>query len=250
MTGAEPLHWLPAESKKWIWGRAIVLASAFLTGLAPAAARGLGTNTPRPASSSASRSAPTRRSSTVASTWRSAAEAAQAQTFFAAIALDSGRADALWQVLSASHVAGRRPSTTPPRASRCSAEWATPSKARMHLYLKRAHVSGTCSGRRPNGCRNEVLAELITQERHALPRGRSPASRCPTSGRVDDKGPYELIAQASRRALADAGLTPDDVDGLASTGQGTLPPVDVGEYLGLRPRAGWTPRRSAARRGR
>ncbi|HEY2085029.1 MAG TPA: acetyl-CoA acetyltransferase, partial [Mycobacterium sp.] len=28
-------------------------------------------------------------------------------------------------------------------------------------------------------------------------------------GRVDDKGPYELIAQASRRALADAGLTPD-----------------------------------------
>src|ERR1700685_3375996 len=55
-------------------------------------------------------------------------------------------------------------------------------------------------------------------------------------GRVDDKGPYELIAQAGRRALADAGLTPDDVDGLASTGQGTLPPVDVGEYLGLRPR--------------
>jgi acetyl-CoA acetyltransferase len=55
-------------------------------------------------------------------------------------------------------------------------------------------------------------------------------------GRVDDKGPYELMAQASRLALADAGLTPADVDGLASTGQGTLPPVDVGEYLGLRPR--------------
>jgi acetyl-CoA acetyltransferase len=55
-------------------------------------------------------------------------------------------------------------------------------------------------------------------------------------GRVDDKNPYQLMAQASRRALADAGLTPADVDGLASTGQGTLPPVDVGEYLGLRPR--------------
>ncbi|MDA3663565.1 acetyl-CoA acetyltransferase [Mycobacterium xenopi] len=55
-------------------------------------------------------------------------------------------------------------------------------------------------------------------------------------GRVDDKSPYELIAQASRRALADAGLSPADVDGLASTGQGALPPVDVGEYLGLRPR--------------
>lgn len=55
-------------------------------------------------------------------------------------------------------------------------------------------------------------------------------------GRVDDKNPYELIAQASRRALVDAGLVPADVDGLASTGQGTLPPVDVAEYLGLRPR--------------
>jgi acetyl-CoA acetyltransferase len=55
-------------------------------------------------------------------------------------------------------------------------------------------------------------------------------------GRVDDKGPYELMAQASRRALAEAGLAPADVDGLASTGQGTLPPADVGEYLGLRPR--------------
>ncbi|CAN5420893.1 hypothetical protein BH09ACT8_BH09ACT8_34200 [soil metagenome] len=56
------------------------------------------------------------------------------------------------------------------------------------------------------------------------------------TGRVDALGPFELIAQASRRALADAGLSPADVDGLASTGQGTLPPVDVGEYLGLRPR--------------
>jgi acetyl-CoA acetyltransferase len=55
-------------------------------------------------------------------------------------------------------------------------------------------------------------------------------------GRVDDRGPYELIAQASRRALAQAGLAPADVDGLGSTGQGSLPPVDVGEYLGLRPR--------------
>jgi acetyl-CoA acetyltransferase len=55
-------------------------------------------------------------------------------------------------------------------------------------------------------------------------------------GRVDDKSPYELIAQASRRALADAGLKPEDVDGLGSTSQGVLPPVEVGEYLGLRPR--------------
>jgi len=55
-------------------------------------------------------------------------------------------------------------------------------------------------------------------------------------GRVDDKNAYELMAQASRRALAEAGLRPDQVDGLGSTSQGTLPPTDVGEYLGLRPR--------------
>ncbi|MDN2497061.1 acetyl-CoA acetyltransferase [Nocardia nova] len=55
-------------------------------------------------------------------------------------------------------------------------------------------------------------------------------------GRVEDKNAYELMAQASARALAETGLTPQDIDGLASTGQGMLPPADVGEYLGLRPR--------------
>lgn len=55
-------------------------------------------------------------------------------------------------------------------------------------------------------------------------------------GRVDDKTPYALIAQASRRALADAGLQPSDVDGLGSTSLGTMAPIDVGEYLGLVPR--------------
>lgn len=55
-------------------------------------------------------------------------------------------------------------------------------------------------------------------------------------GRADDATPYALTAQASRRALADAGLGPADVDGLASTSLGTLAPIDVAEYLGLRPR--------------
>jgi len=54
-------------------------------------------------------------------------------------------------------------------------------------------------------------------------------------GRVDDKTDFELVQQGSARALADAGLTKDDVGGFASTGTGQLPPVEAAEYLGLRP---------------
>src|SRR6266480_6793095 len=54
-------------------------------------------------------------------------------------------------------------------------------------------------------------------------------------GRVDDKSPFELHYQAASRALADAGLEKNDVDGFASHGTGLLAPVEVAEYLGLRP---------------
>jgi acetyl-CoA acetyltransferase len=55
------------------------------------------------------------------------------------------------------------------------------------------------------------------------------------TGRVDTLTPFHLHAQAAQRAIADAGLTKADIDGLASNGQGTLNPIEVGEYLGLRP---------------
>ncbi|OYP16929.1 acetyl-CoA acetyltransferase [Streptomyces sp. FBKL.4005] len=54
-------------------------------------------------------------------------------------------------------------------------------------------------------------------------------------GRVDGATPYALHAQAARRALADAGLDRAVVDGFASAGLGTLAPVEVAAYLGLRP---------------
>ncbi|MFM9499202.1 thiolase C-terminal domain-containing protein [Streptomyces galilaeus] len=54
-------------------------------------------------------------------------------------------------------------------------------------------------------------------------------------GRVDDATPYALHAQAARRALADAGLDRSRIDGFASAGLGTLAPVEVADYLGLRP---------------
>jgi acetyl-CoA acetyltransferase len=55
-------------------------------------------------------------------------------------------------------------------------------------------------------------------------------------GSTPSKTSYGLIAQASRRAVADAGLRPADIDGLCSTATGIMAPIDVGEYLGLRPR--------------
>ncbi|MFE3773518.1 MULTISPECIES: acetyl-CoA acetyltransferase [unclassified Streptomyces] len=54
-------------------------------------------------------------------------------------------------------------------------------------------------------------------------------------GRVDEATPYTLHAQAARRALADSGLDRSVIDGFASAGLGTLAPVEVAEYLGLRP---------------
>jgi acetyl-CoA acetyltransferase len=54
-------------------------------------------------------------------------------------------------------------------------------------------------------------------------------------GRVDTKSPFELHYQAASRAIADAGLTKADIDGFGSAGTGLLAPVEVAEYLGLRP---------------
>jgi acetyl-CoA acetyltransferase len=53
-------------------------------------------------------------------------------------------------------------------------------------------------------------------------------------GRVPDKTAAALMAQGARNAIADAGLTKDDVEGLGAHGP-LLAPIEVGEYLGLRP---------------
>ncbi|MCX4823838.1 acetyl-CoA acetyltransferase [Streptomyces sp. NBC_01142] len=55
-------------------------------------------------------------------------------------------------------------------------------------------------------------------------------------GRVDGPTPYALHAQAARRALADSGLDRSVIDGFGSAGLGALAPVEVAEYLGLKPR--------------
>jgi acetyl-CoA acetyltransferase len=53
-------------------------------------------------------------------------------------------------------------------------------------------------------------------------------------GRVDDKTAFQLNFQGTTRALADAGIEKSEVDGFMSL-TGALPPVELAEYLGLRP---------------
>jgi acetyl-CoA acetyltransferase len=58
-------------------------------------------------------------------------------------------------------------------------------------------------------------------------------------GRVDDKTELQLHQQAITRAVADAGLTKADVDGLCSTGTGVIAPIEVAEYVGLTGQLRW-----------
>lgn len=48
--------------------------------------------------------------------------------------------------------------------------------------------------------------------------------------------PYALHARAAREALVESGLAPADIDGFASAGLGALQPLEVAEYMGIRPR--------------
>jgi acetyl-CoA acetyltransferase len=54
-------------------------------------------------------------------------------------------------------------------------------------------------------------------------------------GVLPDRTALQLHQQAAKRALDDAGLTKDDVDGLFSCGDEWSHPLQLAEYLGLRP---------------
>ena len=63
----------------------------------------------------------------------------------------------------------------------------------------------------------------------------SSAPRCPTSGASTPRPRSSCTTRRASRAIADAGLTKDDIDGFGSSGMGLLAPVEIAEYLGLRP---------------
>jgi alkylation response protein AidB-like acyl-CoA dehydrogenase len=155
---AEPLHWLPVEDE-WIWGRAMVLAASYLTGLAAAAAA-LATEHAKTREQFGKPIGVHQAIKHTCVNMEIAAEAAQAQTFFAAIAVAGGRADALLQVLSAVTVAGSAAVDNAAAGIHVFGGMGYTFDSDMHLYLKRANVF-----RHLFGEPTDVLAELLAQDR-------------------------------------------------------------------------------------
>jgi alkylation response protein AidB-like acyl-CoA dehydrogenase len=155
---AELLHWLPVEDE-WIWGRASVLAAAYLTGLAAAAAA-LATEHAKTREQFGKPIGVHQAIKHTCVDMEIAAEAAQAQTLFAAITLASGRSDALLQVLSAATVAGSAAVDNAAAGIQVFGGMGYTFENDMHLYLKRAHVFRHLFGEPA-----DVLAELLAQDR-------------------------------------------------------------------------------------
>jgi alkylation response protein AidB-like acyl-CoA dehydrogenase len=155
---AEPLHWLPVEDD-WIWGRAMVLSAAYLTGLAAAAAA-LSTQHAKTREQFGKPIGVHQAIKHTCVDMEIAAEAAQAQTFFAAITLADGRADALLQVLAAATVAGSAAVDNAAAGIQVFGGMGYTFENDMHLYLKRAHVF-----RHLFGEPTDLLAELLAQDR-------------------------------------------------------------------------------------
>ncbi len=155
---AESVHWLAAE-QDWIWGRATVLAAGLLTGLAAAAAA-LATEHAKTREQFGRPIGVHQAVKHACVDMEIAAEAAQAQTLFSAIALAGGRADAQLQVLSAATVAGSAAVDNAAAGIQVFGGMGYTFDSDMHLYLKRAHVV-----RRLFAEPTDMLAELLAQDR-------------------------------------------------------------------------------------
>jgi alkylation response protein AidB-like acyl-CoA dehydrogenase len=155
---AQALHWLPSEDE-WIWGRAAVLAAAYSTGLASAAAA-LATQHAKTREQFGKPIGVHQAIKHACVNMEIAAEAAQAQTIFAAITLAAGREDALLQVLSAMTVAGSAAVDNAAAGIQVFGGMGYTFENDMHLFLKRAHVF-----RHLFGEPTEILAELLAQDR-------------------------------------------------------------------------------------
>lgn len=138
VTSGRVVAWLPADAE-WIWGRAQILASAYLAGLADAITE------------ICTEHAKTReqfgRPIGVHQAIKHAvvdmavrAESASAQTLFAATALKAGRPDTEFQILAAKTVAGKAAVSNGSGSIQIHGGMGYTYEHNAHLYLKRAIV--------------------------------------------------------------------------------------------------------------
>ncbi len=144
---ADPLHCLAADVE-WIWGRAVALSAAFLTGLASAAA------------ALATEYAKTRVQFGKPIGVNQAIKHTCVNMEIAAITVESGRSDALRQLLSAMTVAGSAAVDNAAAGIHVFGGMGYTFESDVHLYLKRARVFRHLLIEPA-----EVLAELLAQER-------------------------------------------------------------------------------------
>src|SRR5690606_33176714 len=131
-------HWLPYETEP-IWSHAQVLASAFLAGLAEAA-RDMATEHARTRIQFGKPIGVNQAIKHVCADMAVAADAAISQTLFAAIALQSGRGDSMFQVLAAKSVATRAAIDNAANGIQVHGGMGYTFEHNAHLVLKRAHV--------------------------------------------------------------------------------------------------------------
>jgi alkylation response protein AidB-like acyl-CoA dehydrogenase len=149
-------HWLPAQTDP-IWMRAMVLTAAGLSGLAEATLR-LSTEHAKTRIQFGRPIGVNQAIKHACADMAVAADAALSQTLFAAVSLQSGRADALFQILSAKSVAARAAVGNAASSIQVHGGMGYTYEHNAHLYLKRAHVL-THLFDEPA----DVLAELLEQ---------------------------------------------------------------------------------------
>lgn len=156
VTAGQITHWLPAHRGD-IRSRAMVLTAAASTGLA-AAAKDLATEHANNRIQFGRPIGVNQAIKHMCADMAVAADAALAQTLFAAIALESGRADAPFQILSAKSVASRAAVDNAAAGIQVHGGMGYTYEHDAHLYLKRAHVHAHLFGEP-----SDVLAELLVQ---------------------------------------------------------------------------------------
>ena len=142
------------------------------------------------------------------------AEAALQQTVFAALALQEGNDDAELHALAARIVASKAALSNASEAIQVHGGMGYTFEHDVHLYLKRAHVLDHLFGSRATH-----LDELADAGSGGLTRRAAIVGVGLADVAAGQISPYDLVADAARRALSEAGLQPQQVDGLASTGR-------------------------------